>query len=49
MIDSLYGFLAAIMRGFHAGLRLTQTGRIRWYAVGIAVGTVVVLGMAVFS
>ena len=48
-IDAVYEFLAAITRSCHGLLRLTQTGRIRWYAAGIAAGTVVALGMAVFS
>ncbi len=48
-VDSVYGFLARITRWCYRVLGLTQTGQIRWYAGGIAVGTVIVLGMAVFS
>jgi NADH-quinone oxidoreductase subunit L len=48
-VDSGYTFLARTVRSFHGALRLTQSGRIRWYAAGIAVGTVVALGMAVFA
>ncbi len=48
-VDTVYVFLARITRSCHGVLRLTQTGRIRWYAAGIAAGTVIALGMAVFS
>jgi NADH-quinone oxidoreductase subunit L len=29
-------------------LQLTQTGRVRWYAMGLAMGTVVILAIAFF-
>ena len=29
-------------------LRLTQSGRVRWYAAGLAMGTVAILAVAVF-
>src|SRR5574337_1641929 len=35
-IDSGYTGMAAVNRGFHALLSKTQTGNIRWYAMGIA-------------
>jgi NADH-quinone oxidoreductase subunit L len=31
------------------GLRATQTGRVRWYAAGLAVGTVAIVAVAFFS
>jgi NADH-quinone oxidoreductase subunit L len=30
-------------------LRLTQTGRVRWYATGLAMGTAVIIAIALFS
>jgi len=48
-IDSVYTLLARITGSFHGILELTQSGRIRWYAAGIAAGTVFALSMAVFS
>jgi len=32
----------------HRSLQLTQTGRVRWYAMGLAMGTVAVLAIAFF-
>jgi NADH-quinone oxidoreductase subunit L len=32
----------------HLGLQRTQTGRLRWYAMGLAMGTVVILAIAFF-
>jgi NADH-quinone oxidoreductase subunit L len=32
----------------HRGLQWTQTGRLRWYAMGLAMGTVVILAIAFF-
>ena len=48
-VDSIYGAFAKFASGCHTLLGLTQTGRIRWYAVSIAVGTIIVFGMAVFA
>lgn len=48
-VDSIYGAFANFASGCHTLLGLTQTGRIRWYAVSIAVGTIIVFGMAVFA
>jgi NADH-quinone oxidoreductase subunit L len=47
-IDLIYTGIAAINRILHAVLSATQTGNIRWYAMGIAAGAVVFLGIAVF-
>jgi NADH-quinone oxidoreductase subunit L len=32
----------------HQSLHLTQTGRVRWYAMGLAMGTVAILAIAYF-
>jgi NADH-quinone oxidoreductase subunit L len=47
-IDSGYTGIAAFNRSVHDVLRLTQTGSIRWYAMGIAIGAVVFLGIIVY-
>ncbi len=46
-IDLIYRFLAALARMGYGGLRLTQNGRLRWYAAGIAFGAILSLGIAV--
>ena len=47
-IDLIYTGIAAISRILHTVLSATQTGNIRWYAMGIAAGAVVFLGIVVF-
>ena len=43
--DWIYRGLAGAVRAGHHGLAVTQTGRLRWYAAGIALGAVIVLGL----
>ena len=47
-IDSVYTGIAAVTQGAHVLLSLTQTGRLRWYAMGIAAGAVIVIAVVVF-
>ncbi len=47
MIDSGYTAIAHLNRTVHAVLSKTQTGNIRWYAMGIAFGAAVFLGIIV--
>ncbi len=47
-IDYIYIGLAGISRGFSRIFRLTQTGRLRTYATGLALGAVVTIVLAVF-
>jgi len=47
-IDSGYTEIAKFNRAVHQVLRFTQTGSIRWYAMGITLGAVVFLGIIVF-
>jgi NADH-quinone oxidoreductase subunit L len=42
------GIAQMTVLGYRA-LRLTQTGRLRWYATGLAMGTVVILAIALFT
>ncbi len=46
-IDSGYTEIAKFNRAVHHVLSFTQTGSIRWYAMGIAIGAVVFLGIIV--
>jgi NADH-quinone oxidoreductase subunit L len=46
IIDSLYNGAALLTRFVHLLLSHSQTGRLRWYAGGIALGTAVLLLIA---
>jgi NADH-quinone oxidoreductase subunit L len=43
VVDRAYDFIAWLARSLHRVLALTQTGRLRWYAVNMAAGVVVIL------
>ena len=43
IVDRAYDFMAWLARSLHGVLALTQTGRLRWYAVNMAAGVVVIL------
>ena len=45
--DRIYDAIAWISCTLHEMLAETQTGRVCWYAAGIAVGAIVVLGIVV--
>jgi NADH-quinone oxidoreductase subunit L len=49
LIDVIYRFIAGMAHLSHLCLRATQTGRLRWYAAGLAVGAVITLSIVVFS
>lgn len=48
VIDSIYTGLARLATFFYETLRRTETGRVRWYAAGLAAGTIFFLGWVVF-
>ena len=48
IVDSFYAITAALMRGLHKLLSFTQTGNLRQYAAGIALGAIVILGILAF-
>jgi NADH-quinone oxidoreductase subunit L len=48
VIDLLYQGIAWFSRSAHRLLSRTQTGQVRWYAVGIVVGAIAMVGLAVF-
>ncbi len=47
-IDSFYAFVSFLATTLHNGLSLTQTGRLRQYALGISIGAVLILWMLVW-
>jgi NADH-quinone oxidoreductase subunit L len=48
VIDLIYDGIAALTRGLHRMTSRTQTGQLRWYASGIAVGAVLTLALVLF-
>jgi NADH-quinone oxidoreductase subunit L len=46
-VDLVYGGVAWYNRFFHDALSLTQSGKVRWYAMGITLGAVITIGIAV--
>ncbi len=44
-VDAFYDFTAMVTWSLHHGLSLTQTGNLRQYALGIALGAIVALGI----
>ncbi|MGC8603997.1 MAG: NADH-quinone oxidoreductase subunit L, partial [Desulfomonilaceae bacterium] len=44
-LDSFYGFVATTILVFHRILRVTQTGKLRQYALGITFGAILILGI----
>ena len=46
LVDLLYAFTVAVARAMHRLTALTQTGRLRWYALNMALGLVLVLLLA---
>ena len=47
-IDTFYAGIARLTETLYRALQLTQTGLVRWYAAGIAVGSVLFLAMVMF-
>jgi len=48
-IDAFYTGIARLTEASYRAVQLTQTGQVRWYAAGIAAGSVVFLAMVVFA
>jgi NADH-quinone oxidoreductase subunit L len=49
IVDSFYDGLALISRAFYRGLRTTETGRVRWYAAGIVLGSIIFVAIVLFA
>ena len=47
VFDLIYTGLAGLSRALSRALSTTETGRLRWYAAGIAIGAVVIIAIAV--
>ncbi len=47
-IDSVYDGIARLNQLFHAALARTETGKLRWYAAGIAFGAIVAIAIVMF-
>lgn len=48
VVDAIYTGIAKLTDVSASALRLTQNGRVRWYATGIAAGFIVFFGIALF-
>ncbi len=48
VVDSFYHLIAWLIRLLHRLLSMSQTGRVQWYAAGIALGVVVIVGLGVW-
>src|SRR5579875_2488780 len=49
IVDSFYDGLALISQAFYRGLRTTETGRVRWYAAGIVLGSIIFVAIVLFA
>jgi NADH-quinone oxidoreductase subunit L len=47
VVDLIYGGIVALTQGFNRLLIGTETGKLRWYATGIAIGAVIVIAITV--
>jgi NADH-quinone oxidoreductase subunit L len=47
-VDAFYNWVGDLNELLYRGLRLTENGRVRWYAAAIAAGTVVFVAIALF-
>ena len=47
-IDAFYTGVARLTELFYRGLSQTETGRVRWYAMGMAAGSVLFIAMVLF-
>ena len=48
IIDKIYSFLVFLAKAFHYIFSLTQTGKLRWYVMGLTIGAVLTLTIIVF-
>ena len=47
-VDAFYAGVARLTELFYRGLSQTETGRVRWYAMGMAAGSVLFIAMVLF-
>ena len=48
-VDAFYNGIADLNQLLYRGLSLTENGRVRWYAAGIAAGTVLFVAIVLFQ
>jgi NADH-quinone oxidoreductase subunit L len=48
IIDSVYHGAAALSRGLHYAVSMTQTGRLRWYAASVGLGAVLLIALILY-
>ena len=48
-VDAFYTGVAWLAQLFYRGLSGTETGRVRWYAAGMAAGSVLCLAVVLFK
>jgi NADH-quinone oxidoreductase subunit L len=48
-VDGLYLGIAWLSRGLHRMVSTSQTGRVRWYASSMALGTAVIIAIGLLS
>ena len=47
-VDLIYAGVAGLCRASYRGLRITENGKVRWYAAGVALGTVIFIAVVLF-
>lgn len=47
-VDLIYAGIAGFCRVSHRGLRTTENGKLRWYAAGVALGTIIFIAVVLF-
>ena len=47
-VDAIYNGIALVTEFFYRGVRRTETGRVRWYAAGIAAGSIIFVAIVLF-
>ena len=47
-VDYIYSGIALITELLYHGVRKSETGRLRWYAAGIAAGSIIFLAVVLF-
>jgi NADH-quinone oxidoreductase subunit L len=47
-VDLIYTGVAGLCRVSYSGLRETENGKVRWYAAGVALGTVIFIAVVLF-
>ena len=47
-VDAIYTGIAAVTRFFWQGFQATESGRVRWYAAAVVIGSVIFIAIALF-